>query len=94
VKELTGWVFSRYLLVKNINDPIHTTVVIPKLKELPKVPFMVHDSKRQPLLGGAKVEIPQPSYKLQKLLALCKKEYTPPYLDDEDRAVFNAPIET
>ncbi|KAJ8597247.1 hypothetical protein M405DRAFT_587353 [Rhizopogon salebrosus TDB-379] len=94
VVQNTEWIMCRYLLVKNINDPVHTTVVIPKLKELPKVPFMVHDSKRQPLLGGAKVEIPQPSYKLQKLLALCKKEYTPPYLDDEDRAVFNAPIET
>jgi len=40
------------------------------------------------------VEIPEPSYKLEKLLALCKETYVTPELDEEDKAVFNAPIGT
>jgi len=40
------------------------------------------------------VEIPEPSYKLEKLLALCEETYVLPELDEEDKAVFNAPIGT
>lgn len=39
------------------------------------------------------VEIPQPSYKLEKLLRLCQDAYVPPNLDEDDSAVFNAPDE-
>ena len=51
---------------------------------------------RRPLLHNVAVEIPEPSYKLEKLLALCEETYVllVPELDEEDKAVFNAPIGT
>jgi len=89
---------SRYLLVKtrdhNTNgQPASQDGPDTTLKKSSKIPFMVHDSRRQPLLSGKAVGIPQPSYKLQKLLALCQKSHVPPDFDEEDKAVFNAPIE-
>jgi len=39
------------------------------------------------------VQIPEPSYRLKRLLALCKEAYVPPDLDEDDKAVFNALVE-
>ncbi|OAX33300.1 hypothetical protein K503DRAFT_786591, partial [Rhizopogon vinicolor AM-OR11-026] len=98
VVQHTDWIMCRYLLVLKVDDQnviMHSPGYgATAKKELPKVPFKVHDSLRRPLLHNVAVEIPEPSYKLEKLLALCKETYVTPELDEEDKAVFNAPIGT
>jgi len=65
----------------------------PTKSKVRNVPFIKHDPNRRPLLSNAQVEIPQPSYKLEKLVGLCQDAYVPPNLDEDDSAVFNAPDE-
>ncbi|KAG1824854.1 uncharacterized protein BJ212DRAFT_1322854 [Suillus subaureus] len=102
VVKQTEWIMCRYLLV-NTFDYSHsnsiftsintTTSTTPSKSKVRNVPFIKHDPNCRPLLSNAQVEIPQPSYKLEKLLGLCQDAYVPPKLDEDDSAVFSAPDE-
>ncbi|KAG2360227.1 hypothetical protein BDR07DRAFT_1413070 [Suillus spraguei] len=97
VVKQTEWIMCRYLLVNTTDNSYSNGIVdthIPTTKsKVQNVPFIKHDPNRRPLLSNAKVEIPQPSYKLEKLLGLCQEAYVPPHIDEDDSAVFNAPDE-
>ncbi|KAG1868338.1 hypothetical protein DFJ58DRAFT_858928 [Suillus subalutaceus] len=101
VVKQTEWIMCRYLLVNTFDNlhsnsmftSIDTTTPTPTKPKVRNVPFIKHDPNRRPLLSNAQVEIPQPSYKLEKLLGLCQDAYVPLNLDEDDSAVFNAPDE-
>lgn len=102
VVKQTEWIMCRYLLVNTIDRShtdsgfpgISTTIpATPTKSKVRNVPFIQHEPDRRPLLMNSYVEIPQPSYKLEKLLRLCQDAYVPPNLDEDDSAVFNAPNE-
>ncbi|KAG2071233.1 hypothetical protein BDR04DRAFT_1075782 [Suillus decipiens] len=96
VVKQTEWIMCRYLLINTTDNLYSNSIVnthIPNKPKVQNVPFIKHDPNHRPLLSNAKVEIPQPSYKLEKLLGLCQDAYVPPYLDEDDSAVFNAPDE-
>ncbi|KAG1726823.1 hypothetical protein EDB19DRAFT_1751380 [Suillus lakei] len=99
VVKQTEWIMCRYLLV-NTFDSLYTNrltsiddAATATKSNVGNVPFIKHDPHCRPLLSNAQVEIPQPSYKLEKLLGLCQDAYVPPNLDEDDSAVFNAPDE-
>ncbi|KIK41799.1 hypothetical protein CY34DRAFT_24232 [Suillus luteus UH-Slu-Lm8-n1] len=101
VVKQTEWIMCRYLLVNTIDgsyfnsrlNGIDATPTTPTKPKVGNVPFIKHDPNHRPLLSNVQVEIPQPSYKIEKLFGLCQDAYVPPNLDEDDRAVFNAPDE-
>ncbi|KAG1734953.1 uncharacterized protein EDB91DRAFT_1146148 [Suillus paluster] len=103
VVKQTDWIMCRYLLVNTFETKDHfsnqygfhtiSSPIASTKRKVPNVPFIKHDPSRRPFLSGTQVEIPQPSYKLEKLLVLCQNAYVPPDLDEDDIAVFNAPDE-
>ncbi|KAG2129598.1 hypothetical protein DEU56DRAFT_872472 [Suillus clintonianus] len=98
VVKQTEWIMCRYLLVNTFNslhpnEQIIVTAATPTKSNIRNVPFVKHNPHRRPLLSNAQVEIPQPSYKLEKLLRLCQDAYILPDLNEDDNAVFNAPDE-
>ncbi|KAG0696497.1 hypothetical protein DFH29DRAFT_984602 [Suillus ampliporus] len=97
VVKQTDWIMCRYLLVNTFETKdqfshpfglanIQSTPTKSPKQKIPNVPFIKHDPNRRPVLSSAQVEIPEPSYKLEKLLLRCQDAYVPPNLDEDDSA--------
>ena len=88
---------SRYLLVKTGVELMGETEDTKKVAELPKIPLVKLDPAHPLTLstsargGGQKrIEFPEPSYKLEKLLKARQKEYSEEDFDEEDQFIFEA----
>ena len=86
---------SRYLLVKTnvegVGEAEETSKVLPNIplvKLDPAHPLTLSHSGRS---GGQKrIQFPEPSYKLEKLLKARQKEYFEQDFDEDDKAIFEA----
>ncbi|KAG2118605.1 hypothetical protein DEU56DRAFT_747553, partial [Suillus clintonianus] len=97
VVKQTEWIMRRHLLVNvfdssHSNEQISVAAATPAESNIRNVPLS-NDPHRRPPLLNAQVEMPRPSYKLEKLLRLCQDAYVLPDLDEDDSAASNAPDE-
>jgi ubiquitin-conjugating enzyme E2 Q len=88
---------SRYLLVKAGAEGAEIVEDITKNPELSKIPLVKLDPAHPLTLssssrgGGQKrIQFPEPSYKLEKLLKARQMEYFEEDFDEEDQAIFEA----
>ncbi|KAF8551149.1 hypothetical protein OG21DRAFT_1499321 [Imleria badia] len=103
VVDKTEWIMCRYLLVK-IPSEAKPGVVVPSLsnglhpeQQSPEEPeigtYLVQERNLVTKLGAKRIDVPQPSYQLDKLVSACvsgRKDIIP---EDEDRAIFDRPNE-
>lgn len=99
VVKQTDWILCRYLLVNaaqvdnyNFGYPYgpNARAAAPESSTAPEinVPSVPMDPKHPLTIGGKPIIIPQPSWKLEKLLADRQSDYFEEDNDDEDRKVF------
>ncbi|KZT30052.1 hypothetical protein NEOLEDRAFT_302770 [Neolentinus lepideus HHB14362 ss-1] len=92
----TEWIVCRYLLVKG-----QTNVVVPpdstadstadsKQETNEIIPFVRLDPTHPLTMNQRRIEIPDPSYKIEKLLSQRKQEVSEQDYDDDDNALFAA----
>ncbi|KAH7925790.1 hypothetical protein BV22DRAFT_408192 [Leucogyrophana mollusca] len=82
----TSWIMCRYLLVKSSTENYRE-----EEPSMSKVPAMALDPNRIPTLDGKSVHIPQPSYKLEKMLSDCRMQYVDDKDDEDDRKIIQEP---
>ena len=82
---------SRYLLVKGVVDSSEVaSTVEPKGKDKKNsaVPFVKLDPRHKAAVNGKHVEIPDPSFKVENLLAARQADFVHEEPDEEDMAIF------
>lgn len=73
---------SRYLLVKGRELEYQGS------KES-QIPFVTLDNRHPTTMGNSSIQIPEPSYKIQKLLEARRMEFLEEDFDEDDQLVFN-----
>jgi len=83
----THWIICRYLLVKSAvtNDKVASPIVQPIP---PEVPFVQLDPAHSITLSNKHIRIPEPAYRLEKLLAARQAEFFEIDYDEDDMTVF------
>jgi len=87
----THWIMCRYLLVKGIVDPdapIPSEAKESKKNKQAKTPFVKLDPSHKTQVSGKVIEIPDPSFKVETLLAARKDDYVHEEPDEEDMSIF------
>ncbi|KAI0795943.1 hypothetical protein C8Q75DRAFT_846922 [Abortiporus biennis] len=80
----TEWILCRYLLVNCVSEDYDNTAQ-PTAED---VPYVTLDPAHPLTLNTKSIKIPEPSYKLTKLLEARQQEYIEENFDEDDRKVF------
>ncbi|KZT66072.1 hypothetical protein DAEQUDRAFT_798566 [Daedalea quercina L-15889] len=85
----TQWIICRYLLVR-ADNPNGDADASGKEEEAPElnIPYVQLDPQNSLTVGGKQVQVPEPSYKLEKLLSARREEYLEVDYDADDMTVF------
>ncbi|KAF8797821.1 hypothetical protein BYT27DRAFT_7204023 [Phlegmacium glaucopus] len=87
----THWIMCRYLLVKGAADGTELSTSIAsksKASKASQIPFVKLDPKHQTSVGLKVIEIPDPAFQVESLLAARKADYVHEEPDEEDLAIF------
>ncbi|OBZ72871.1 Poly [ADP-ribose] polymerase 6 [Grifola frondosa] len=82
----TEWIVCRYLLVKSADGPAPGSDGDGNIAD--GIPFVSFDPKHPTTLANKPIQIPEPSYKLEKVLAARRHEYFEIDYDDDDAGIF------
>ncbi|PPQ71310.1 hypothetical protein CVT24_012036 [Panaeolus cyanescens] len=86
----THWIMCRYLLVKGLAaDTVDLSAKMKAPVAAPTVPVVTLDPKHRTAVGGKVLEIPDPAYQIQNLLAARQSEAIYEEADAEDMSIFN-----
>ncbi|KAL6306618.1 hypothetical protein BKA93DRAFT_773860 [Sparassis latifolia] len=86
----TQWIVCRYLLVNSSSGQYNPGSNPLPVSVNPDIPIVPLDPKHPTTLSHHPIKIPEPSYKLEKLLAARREEYMDADYDEDDLSIFCA----
>ncbi|KAF9809445.1 hypothetical protein IEO21_07397 [Rhodonia placenta] len=83
----TRWILCRYLLVKGSSADTAQSTLVQGSADTRDIPFIRHDPKSSFTFFGKQIQVPEPSYTVEKLLSDRRSEPLDVQYDEEDLSI-------
>lgn len=83
----TRWILCRYLLVKGSSADTAQSTLVQGSADTRDIPFIRHDPKSSFTFFGKQIQVPEPSYTVEKLLSDRRREPLDVQYDEEDLSI-------